>query len=198
MGLKLTPQLQYIANTLRSQTVFGLPMLHEILYQMTGIPPPSPKEMGDELIEVQAGGPKLYEQVSSCSKLIRPTKPEKKCCKKIINSCLKEEVEEMGVLSLLLLSQQQDVITQNNRCEYLKILCDHIDKNYLALLHIVEIIHKNFRRNWLSEKAITSLDYYNKNFFLSPESKFYLYEPLFNTITTLYLLEEREKLTAIK
>merc|ERR1711897_73253 len=75
--LKLTPQLQYIANTLRSQTVFGLPTLHEILYQMTGIPPLSPKEMGNELIEVQAGGPKLYEQVFSCSKLTRPTKPEK-------------------------------------------------------------------------------------------------------------------------
>merc|ERR1712187_888870 len=47
--LKLTPQLQYIVNTLRSQTVFGFPMLHEILYQMTGIPLLSSKEMGDEL-----------------------------------------------------------------------------------------------------------------------------------------------------
>jgi len=177
-SMELSGILRYIIYQLKCNNVIDLVILKELIQKMSGIE--TTENLSDSQLDALAGGETLKKEAYNAEHL----KNTKKSSNRLIHTLTSYNLITPLFISLC---QQRSICVYNTSLTHLKLIGNMFDQTNDTMMQYAEFLMANTDKHSYS-KSIPSIKELCNNYYIDPETAFYIIRPKLN-----YLMRKAEQ-----
>jgi len=177
-NMELPGILRYIIYQLKCNNVTDLVILKELIQKMSGIE--TTENLSDSQLDALAGGETLKKEAYNAEHL----KNTKKSSLRLIDALIDNNLITPLFISLC---QQRSICVYNTNLTHLKLIGNMFDQTNDTMMQYAEFLMANIDKHSYS-KYIPTIKELCKNYYIDPETAFYIIRPKLN-----YLMKKAEQ-----